>query len=78
MRGCVHHLEMSLFLPFRNVTPRWSGSGGGRARSPGVAQRPTDARLSGVHNRTRYSTELALARAALREAQPTLNNRASR
>src|SRR6516164_5273166 len=24
---------MSLILPFRNVTPRWPGSGGGRARS---------------------------------------------
>ena len=43
-RVCLHHLEMSLFLPFRNVTPRWSGSGGGRARSLGAAQRPTAAR----------------------------------
>jgi O-antigen/teichoic acid export membrane protein len=33
---CVHQIEMSLFLPFRNVTS--VGSGGGRARSPGVAQ----------------------------------------
>ena len=40
---CVHQIEMSLFLPFRNVTSG-SGSDGGRARSPGVAQRPTDAR----------------------------------
>jgi 6-phosphogluconolactonase len=32
---------MSLFLPFRNVTLRWLGLGGGQARSPGVAQRST-------------------------------------
>jgi len=30
----------------------WLGSGGGRARSPGVAQRPTGARLSGAPDRT--------------------------
>ena len=40
---CVHQIQMSLFLPFRNVTPRWLGSDGGRARSPDVAQRPTGA-----------------------------------
>src|SRR5215469_2834145 len=37
---CVHQIEMSLFLPFRNVTPRWLGSGGGQARS--LAERSAD------------------------------------
>ena len=45
---CVHQIKMSLFLPFRNVTPQWSGSGGRRARSPGVAERPNDARGTAV------------------------------
>ena len=54
VRQCVHHLEMSLFLPFRNVTPRRLGSDGGRARSPSVAQRPTGGRLVGVGSRTRF------------------------
>src|SRR5271170_980317 len=44
---CVHQIQMSPSLPFTNVTPQWSGSGGGRARSPGVAQRPTGARCTG-------------------------------
>ena len=44
--SCVHHLEMALVLPFRNVTPRWLGSGGGRARSLCRAPRPTGARCA--------------------------------
>jgi ABC-type transport system substrate-binding protein len=43
---CVHQIQMSPSLPFTNVTPRWAGSGGGRARSPSVAQRPTGARCT--------------------------------
>jgi hypothetical protein len=42
--GCVNPIQMSLFLPFRNGTGTAVGLGGGRARSPSVAQRPTDAR----------------------------------
>jgi hypothetical protein len=41
---CVNPIQMSLFLPFRNGTGTAVGLGGGRARSPGVAQRPTAAR----------------------------------
>jgi|SRR5215469_9537468 hypothetical protein len=36
---CVYQIEMSLFLPFRNVTV----ADVGRARSPGAAQRQTGA-----------------------------------
>jgi hypothetical protein len=64
LQECVHHLEMSPFLPFRNVTGMALGSGGGRARSPSVAQRPTGDRLSGARNRTRCSAERAPARSA--------------
>jgi hypothetical protein len=49
---CVHQIQMSPSLPFTNVTPRWLGSGGGRARSPSTAQRPTGDRLTGDRNRT--------------------------
>jgi len=41
--ACVHQIEMSLFLPFRNVTVGWGRAAGGR-EALGVAQRPTDAR----------------------------------
>jgi hypothetical protein len=54
---CVHQIQMSLFLPFRNVTS--VGSGGGRARSPGVAQRPIGARCTEARNRSRCFTERA-------------------
>ena len=55
------HFEMS--LP--------SGSGGGRARSPGVAQRPTGARLSGARNRTTcLPSERPLARLVERLSRP--------
>jgi hypothetical protein len=40
---CVHQIEMSLFLPFRNVTVGWGRAAGVR-EARGVAQRPTDAR----------------------------------
>jgi hypothetical protein len=57
---CVHQIQMSLFLPFRNVTPpRWSGSGGGRARSPGVAQRPNGARSTAFETAPFVFTERA-------------------
>ncbi len=46
MPACVHHLEMSLVLPFRNVTV--AGSGGGRAWSLCEAQRPSDARRTAL------------------------------
>jgi len=49
---CPCHLQMSL------------GSGGGRARSHGVAQRPTGDRLTGAWNRIRCFTERASARSA--------------
>jgi hypothetical protein len=49
---CVNPIQMSLFLPFRNDT--LVGLGGGRARSPGVAQRPTAARNADGLNRSRY------------------------
>jgi hypothetical protein len=39
---CPDQIEMSVFLQIRNVSAL--GSGGGRARSPSVAQRPTGAR----------------------------------
>jgi len=51
MRMCPAQIEMSVIPQFRNVSAL--GSGAGRARSPSVAQRPTDARLSGARNRTR-------------------------
>src|SRR5271156_5488452 len=51
------------FLPFRNVTPQWTGLGVGRARSPSVAQRSTGDRFIGARNRTRYlPSECQLAR----------------
>src|SRR3954452_18541357 len=61
--SCVHRIQMSLFLPFRNVTPRWRGSGGGRE------ERPTTIAVQRLSAR-----ELARA---WRESQPTLNSRAS-
>jgi hypothetical protein len=46
------HLQMSLLRLARRIgaVNTWSGWGGGRARSPGVAQRPTDDRLNRARN----------------------------
>ena len=44
---CLGPLEMSRMAPDRNVSRRRLGSGGGRARSPSVAQRPTAGRCMG-------------------------------
>ena len=50
------------------MTPQlWSGSGGGRARSPGVAQRPTGARCCCAGKPHALSTERAPARSARRK-----------
>src|SRR4051812_40184067 len=46
-----------------------SGSGGGRARSPGVAQRSPAARCTGPRSRSLCLTERASARSARRQAQ---------
>jgi hypothetical protein len=53
--GCVHLIQMSPSVPLTNVT----GSGGGRARSPGVAQRPTGARNADGLNHSWCFTERA-------------------
>ena len=50
--ACVHQIEMSPFLPFRNVTVVAVGAAGGR-EAPGVAQRPTDVRCMDASSRTR-------------------------
>jgi hypothetical protein len=55
MRNTVHQIQMSPSVPLTNVT----GSGGGRARSPGVAQRPTGARNADGLNRSWCFTERA-------------------
>jgi len=57
---------------------RCLGRAAGGRRAPGVAQRPTGARLHRARNRTGCLTERASARSARRKAQPTLNRRASR
>jgi hypothetical protein len=56
---CVHQIEMSPVLPFRNVTPRRLEAGGGRARSLCAAQRPTADRGTDARNRTGCFTERA-------------------
>ena len=74
---CVHQIQMSLFLPFRNVTHRWLGraaGGRGAQRSAAHDRRPID-RSPQPHP---LSTERASARSARRAAQPTLKKRASR
>jgi hypothetical protein len=62
---CLRRLEMSLVLPFRNVTHQRLGSGGGRARSPHTAQSPAAGRGAGRAASSLFS-ECALAREARR------------
>src|SRR5947208_16569918 len=73
---CVHQIEMSLFLPFRNVTVVGVGrrAGAEPQRSAAFDRRPID-RSSHPHP---LSIERAPARSARRTAQPTLKTRASR
>src|SRR5580692_10752773 len=67
---CVHQIEMSPFLPFRNVTAVGGRAAGGRG-APGVAQHPTGARLSGARNRTTcLPSERELARLVERLSRP--------
>ncbi len=51
------------------------GSGVGRARSPGVAPRPTGARCTGACSRTRWFTERASARSARRGTRRATSSR---
>jgi hypothetical protein len=44
-RRCRRKIEMTPGVQSRNDTALWSGSGGGRARSSSIAQRPTGARF---------------------------------
>src|SRR5215469_5993131 len=70
---CVHQIEMSLFLPFRNVTLVGVGrrAGAEPRRSAAPDRRPRH----GARNRTGWFTGRAPARPARRTAQPTLNRR---
>jgi len=58
------------------IVSQCAGSGGGRARSPGVAQRPTDDCGTALETAPVF-TGRAPARPARRKAQPTLKRRAS-
>jgi DNA-binding transcriptional LysR family regulator len=67
---CVHQIQMSPSLPFRNVTGVGGRAAGGRG-APGVAQRPAGARLSGARNRTTcLPSERQLARLVERLSRP--------
>jgi hypothetical protein len=72
--GCRRKIEMSLSLPFRNVTVVGRRAGAEPRRSAAPDRRPIERRSKPHH----LSTERAPARSARRTAQPTLNRRASR
>ena len=74
--SCVHQIQMSPSLPFRNVTAVGVGrrAGAEPQRSAAPDRRPIE-RSSKPHH---LSAERAPARSARRAAQPTLNRRASR
>jgi hypothetical protein len=78
LRAVHAKYKYQCFLQFKNVSGTLFGSGGGRARSPGVAQRPTGARNADGRSRTAFFTERASACSARRTAQPALNRRVSR
>jgi len=62
-RECVHQIQMSLFLPFTNVTLVWVERRAD-AEPPGVAQRPRrHERLAGAECGRRPQERCALVRA---------------
>jgi hypothetical protein len=60
---CVHQIQMSPSLPFRNVTAVGGRAAGGRG-APGVAQRPTGARSAKGRRAAATSVTLVCSRSA--------------